>query len=233
MAVSCVSCTSSSQNFDDGVCYALSKLGLSDLKLKNEQKEAIYEVYGGKDVFVCLPTGFGKSVCFQILPFLFDHKRGLVGGVKRCCAIIVSPLIALMVDQVKNLRKNGVQAVIISCGSRESSVVEKEFLATDSSLMSASHIFSSPEALAHTKWREALENPLMFSRVCAVVVDEAHCVSKWLVLSEEHTLLSLLGDCLWLVVSCTCSDMIWFFFYLEWVYCHYYSLQCFRMKSLN
>ena len=136
-------------------------------------------MYGGKDVYVCLPTGFGKSVCFQILPFLFDHKRGLVGGKKRTCAIIVSLLTALMGDQVRNLRENGVQAVIISFGSRESSVVGKEFLATESSLTSASHIFSSPEALAHTKWRGALENPLVFSRVCAVVVDEAHCVSKW------------------------------------------------------
>ena len=130
---------------------------------------------------VCLPTGFGKSVCFQILPFLFDHKRGLVGGEKITCAIIVSPLTALMADQVSSLRKNGVQAVIISCGLRESSVVDKECLATESRFTSASHIFSSPEALAHTKWREALENPLVFSRVCAVVVDETHCVSKWLV----------------------------------------------------
>ena len=51
MAVSCVSRTSSSQNFDDdfdnGVCYALSRLGLSDLNLKNEQKQAIYAMYSG------------------------------------------------------------------------------------------------------------------------------------------------------------------------------------------
>ena len=113
MAVS-VSCSSSSQNFEDGVRYALSQLGLSDLQLKNEQKLAIHAIFGGKDVFVCLPTGFGKSICFQILPFLFNHKHGLFGGKKRSCAIIVSPFIALMVDQVRNLRKSGVQAVIIS-----------------------------------------------------------------------------------------------------------------------
>ena len=176
--VSCVSCTSSSQNFDDGVCYALSQLGLSDVKLKEEQKQAIYSVYGGKDVFVCLPAAFGKSVCVQMLPFLFDHKRGMVGGNERSCAIIVSTLTAVTIDQVRNLRKNGVQAVIVSCDSRESSVVDTEFLATESSFTTASHIFSSPEAPALTKWREALEDPLVFSRVCAVVVDEAHCVAK-------------------------------------------------------
>ena len=75
MAVSCSSRTSSSQNFDDGVCYGLSQLGLSDLSLKKDQKQAICVVYSGKVLFVCLPTGFGKSVFFHILPFLFDYKH--------------------------------------------------------------------------------------------------------------------------------------------------------------
>ena len=85
---------------DDDECYALSQLEVSDLKLKNEQKQAIYAVYGGKDV--CFPTGLGESegenVCFQILPFLFDHKCGKIGRTKRSCAIIISRLVALMVD---------------------------------------------------------------------------------------------------------------------------------------
>ena len=113
--------------------------------------QPIYVIYSGKDVFICLPTGLGKSISFQKLPFLFAYKRGLVGVKKRNCAIIVSLLIALMVHQVRNLRKSGVQAVIISCGSRESSFVSKEFLVTTSSVTSATLTFSSPEALAHTK----------------------------------------------------------------------------------
>ena len=180
MAVSCVSRTSSSQNFDDdfdnGVCYALLRLGLSDLKMKNEQKQAIYAMYSGKDVFICLPTGFGKSICFQIhvLPFLFDHKHGLVGGKKRSCAIIVSPLIALMVDQVRNLRKSGVQAVIISCGSRENSVVGKEFLAILRVALRVPVIFSLLQKLwpipnGERSWRTPL---------CS-----AECVQLWLISS--------------------------------------------------
>ena len=149
-------------NFEDGLCYVLSKLRLSNLQLKNEQKQAIHAIYGGKDVCVYLPTGFGNSIWFQILPFLFNHTCGLVGGMKRSCANIVYPLIALTVDQVRNLRKRGVQAVMILCDTRESSVVGKEFLAMESSVTSASHIFTSPEALSHTKWREALNNPLVF-----------------------------------------------------------------------
>ena len=90
---------------------------------------------------LCLLTGFGERVSFQILSFLFDHKRALVDGKKRSC-VIVSPRIALMVDQVRNLRKSGVQAVI-SYDSRESSVVGKKSLATESSFRSASRVSRS------------------------------------------------------------------------------------------
>lgn len=83
-------------------------------------------VYGGKDVF-----GFGKSVCYQALPFLFDHKLGLVSSSRRSCVIVISPLIALMVDQVRNLRQSDVHAVIISSSSRDRSSVPMEFVASD------------------------------------------------------------------------------------------------------
>ena len=66
---------------------------------------------------------------------------------------------------------------MISFVSRQS--VDKEFLANEENLRSCSLIYSSPEALLHTKWRKVLENSLVTNRVCAVVVDEAHCVSKW------------------------------------------------------
>jgi ATP-dependent DNA helicase RecQ len=79
---------------------------------------------GGKDVFVCLPTGFGKSLCFQALPFLFDHRCAS----RRNCVIVFSPLVALMADQVKNLKKKGVQAVVISSDTRDT--IAKEFLAS-------------------------------------------------------------------------------------------------------
>ena len=173
------SCTSSSQNFLDGVNYSLSKLGMSHIKVKDQQKQAILAAYNGKDVFVFLPTGFGKSVCFQILPFLFDHKLGLTDGTKKKCVIVVSPLVSLMVDQVRSLKRKGIHAVVISSNSSENSVVDREFRATENNLTTASHVFSSPEALTHTKWREALENPLVSNCVCAVAIDEAHCVSKW------------------------------------------------------
>ena len=52
--------------------------------LKSEQVEAIRYMYEGSDVFVFLPTGFGKSICFEVLPFLFDYKHGKVGSTRQC-----------------------------------------------------------------------------------------------------------------------------------------------------
>ena len=57
-------------DFSGALSHALEMLGSSDIDLKEEQKQAIRAVYEGKDVFVWLPTGFGKSICSQTLPFL-------------------------------------------------------------------------------------------------------------------------------------------------------------------
>ena len=65
-------------------------------------------------MFVRLPTGFGKSVCFKLLPFVYDHKLGRE-GTKTCSLVLVlSPLISLMVNQVTNLKLRGVRTTIIS-----------------------------------------------------------------------------------------------------------------------
>lgn len=172
--VSCSACP----DFTGALSYALSKLGTPNLVLKEEQKKAILAVYDGNDVFVWLPTGFGKSICFQTLPFMFDFKLDRVSTQKKSLVIVVVPLVALMVDQVQSLRASGVSAVTASSGVREGKVDESS-LASASNLESASLVFCSPEALIQDKWRDLLEKPALAERICAVVVDEAHCVSKW------------------------------------------------------
>ena len=82
--------------FSSSVTYALQKLGTPDLVLKPEQRTAINAVYNGRDVFVWLPTGFGKSLCFHTLPFVFDYKLALTDV---SAVLVITPLIALMVDQ--------------------------------------------------------------------------------------------------------------------------------------
>ena len=126
-----------------------------------------------------LPTGFGKSICFQTLPFVFDYKLGLVNTEKKSLVVVVAPLVALMVDQVRSLQAKGVTAAIVS-GSREGRAAE-DLLASEDTLGSASLVFCSPEALTLDRWRDVLEKQSVSERVCAVVVDEAHCVSKWYV----------------------------------------------------
>ena len=77
-------------------------------------------------MFVWLPTGFGKSICYEVLPFMYDYKAArkhqhseVTSGVSvaRSLVIVVSPLISLMTDQVMGLRDRSVAAAIISCGS--------------------------------------------------------------------------------------------------------------------
>ena len=74
-------------------------LGCPHLTLKPEQRQPIRHVYEGKDVFVWLPTGFGKSLWYEMLPFVFDVKRDRVDSV-----VVVSPLVSLVIDRVRSLR---------------------------------------------------------------------------------------------------------------------------------
>ena len=100
--------------FREAVSYALSCFKLD--KLKPEQEDVIYKLYQGQDVFAWFPTGYGKSICYQLLPFLFDAKlhRQLESPEKRSKVIVVSPLVSLMVDQVSNLKTRGISAGILS-----------------------------------------------------------------------------------------------------------------------
>ena len=131
-------------------------------------------IYDRRDVFVWLPTGYGKSLCYQALPFLMDLKLGFANTEKSSSVFVVSPLVALMIDQVKSLRSRGVKCSVIT----SSSDVEKDLIATHSSLSSDSLLFCTPEALVRSKWRDAIDDPVVSGRIVALVIDKAHCVSK-------------------------------------------------------
>ena len=158
--------------FSEVIAYALVKLGSENLRLKEQQLLFIRAVYLRKSVFVWLPTGFGKSICYQSLPFVMDNKLGLS---RNSAVLVVSPLTALMVDQIHSLRSKGVKCSLITSSSN----LGKPLLATESSLTTDSLLFCAPEALVLPKWRDVLEKPTVSERIVAVVIDEAHCVSKW------------------------------------------------------
>ena len=125
------------------------------------QEDIIQAVLDGNDVLALLPTGGGKSICFQVPALLMN---GL--------CIVVSPLIALMKDQVEQLEKRGINALAIYSGM--------PFAEIKRSLHNAAYgnfafLYVSPERLKTDIFKEYLPalNP------CLLVVDEAHCISQW------------------------------------------------------
>lgn len=125
------------------------------------QREIVDEVLAGRDAFVLMPTGGGKSLCYQI-PAM--HREGV--------GIVVSPLISLMKDQVDALRANGVRAEFYnsSLGAEESRRVLRALHAGELDLL-----YVAPERLMSEGFLERLER----EEVALFAIDEAHCVSQW------------------------------------------------------
>ena len=98
--------------------------------LVSEQRFTTEHIFNGSDVFVWLPTGFGKSICYQVLPYLFDAKFGTTKQTVSA-VVVVSPLLSLMVDQVRSLRNQGARAAILTS---ESSVPDAGLIATSADL---------------------------------------------------------------------------------------------------
>ena len=125
------------------------------------QEEIITSVMAGKDTFVLLPTGGGKSVCYQ-LPALAQEGFGLV----------VSPLIALMQDQVMQLNQKGIESVFIHSGMPARQVNDILYKAT---MGAFKLMYVAPERLQS----EAFLDYMQDFRLNLIAVDEAHCISQW------------------------------------------------------
>src|SRR3990167_9521088 len=125
------------------------------------QEETILSVLDERDSLTVLPTGGGKSLCFQ-LPSLL--KEGM--------AVVISPLISLMKDQVDGLKEMGVAAEVLnsSLTSREQANI-----LTQIHLGRVQLLYCSPERLASESMRERLKS----LPVAQFVIDEAHCISHW------------------------------------------------------
>ena len=87
---------SSSFDFDRALAYALSCVKQEGLSLKDQQVEAVKLLSEGKDVFVWFPTGYGKCICYQLLPFVFDVKVGRTNAslIDRSVVLVISPLVS-------------------------------------------------------------------------------------------------------------------------------------------
>ncbi|WP_374247843.1 DNA helicase RecQ [Thermomonas sp.] len=130
-------------------------------QFRGEQEQIVSHLCNGGDALVLMPTGGGKSLCYQ-LPALL--REG--------CAIVVSPLIALMQDQVDGLRQLGVRAAFLnsSLDAADAAQVERRFAAGELDLL-----YVAPERLLTPRFLSLLDR----ADVALFAIDEAHCVSQW------------------------------------------------------
>ncbi|MFD0990972.1 ATP-dependent DNA helicase RecQ [Mariniflexile jejuense] len=130
-------------------------------KFRPEQEAIINAVLEGEDTFVLLPTGGGKSICFQI-PAL----------VKDGICIVISPLIALMKDQVQQLNDKGIKAMALTSGITYSQL---DTLLDNCIYGNYKFLYLSPERLQ----QELVQERIKQMNVNLIAVDEAHCISQW------------------------------------------------------
>src|SRR4030095_8730685 len=125
------------------------------------QEDIINSVLSGKDTLAIMPTGGGKSLCYQV-PAM----------VKEGTCLVISPLIALMKDQVQNLRKKSITAFAIYSGMSRKEVINTLKLVTESN---CKFLYVSPERLETMLFKEYLPG----MHINLIAVDEAHCISQW------------------------------------------------------
>ena len=125
------------------------------------QAEIVQSVLNGHDTLALMPTGGGKSLCFQV-------PTMVMGGL----CLVITPLIALMKDQVENLKRRNIQAAAIYTGMS----FDQQKAALDNCMWGPYHfLYVSPERLESEEFRERLAR----LPICLIAVDEAHCISQW------------------------------------------------------
>lgn len=130
-------------------------------QFRSKQEKIIDDVISGKDVVALLPTGAGKSICYQVPSLLLD-------GI----CIVVSPLVALIEDQVNQLKDKGIKAVGLTAGI---SYTELDSLLDNCIFGNYKFLYLSPERLQQPLVKERISK----MNISLIAIDEAHCISQW------------------------------------------------------
>lgn len=130
-------------------------------KFRSLQNEIINSVLDSEDTFAIMPTGGGKSICFQV-PALMQE------GI----CLVISPLVALMKDQVANLQKRGIKAIALTGGIKSDEMID---LLDNCQFGNYKFLYLSPERLQSDWILERIKN----LPINLITIDEAHCVSQW------------------------------------------------------
>ena len=143
-------------------------------QLKAEQRFIIEKIVGRRDVFGQLPTGYGKSLTFQLLPGVLKSLNAKGYDFPSTpLVVVISPLMSIVEDQVKYLRSTGIQAAYIG----ESKTKVAEILNGEGAF---SLLFGSPESLTgDKKFREMFTKEFYQKNTVAVVCDEVHTAVHW------------------------------------------------------
>ncbi|WP_016989565.1 DNA helicase RecQ [Flavobacterium sp. ACAM 123] len=128
-------------------------------KFRTNQEEIINTILSGHDTLAIMPTGGGKSICFQLPALLFP-------GI----TIVISPLIALMKDQVDSLKANGIEACFINSSQTSG---EQQMHIENLRDNKVKMVYVAPESLSY------LENAFNQIAISLIAIDEAHCISSW------------------------------------------------------
>lgn len=163
-------------DIDSAIRFGLDKLKYDNIK--QDQKTIVESYIKGKDSFFCSQTGSGKSLTFEIAPFVFQYLNGChknTADQLKPIVLVISPLSSLMKSQVQKLKEKDINAVYLKSSEIESStdkITIKDIISEDTDIL-----FASPEAVLEFN-RPLIMELSSKSNVKTIFIDEAHCIKK-------------------------------------------------------